>query len=166
MTLTSRLTKTDIDKQEFLRRYLPLIRVRLDWAKFMSDATIELYMGLVTAKQVSQFYVPAYVRGGQLDNRPIEDKLTDPHSKLIRFSTAATQPEKWNLLAPTSLTLNRLHRVPIATDVHSGKTLILDSNHTLATRAAVLGTSKPVAVYRVLGVNLQTLLDDFRVLNR
>lgn len=162
-----------MNKAQFLDFYYdnqaPLIICWFDELRFLANDTISIVTRNIPLAEALDFYVFRYSVNGTYDDRPIEEKLDDEVTSLITAGEAVTDISRWDLELPgEELSLDRLWPIPIATDMGSGKTLILDGNHTLANLAADM-RDKPLTMLpfvEVSGHDLARIVPDFKVLNR
>ncbi len=164
-----------MDKSEFLAQFVyqpDKIRMLFDVPLFLQNATIEITQEEVSLRELLDFYVPKYKKEGKFDSRGIEEQITDPGTLPLAVNEAILDPEKWNLSIGSEKLprLEQLDTVPIATDLMSGKTLLLDSNHTIISLVSKIDpdllSEGKLTVVRIIGRGLEEIIRDFRILNR
>ena len=154
-----------MDKADFLKFYRsktkPLLTIHFYDDIFMADETIKVTLQTLTFKELRDFYVLRAVKNNFPDNRPVEERQNDSQIKLITLKEALENPEKWelDLKGRTIPPLEEIHPIPIATDLNSNQTLILDSNHLLANWPYREGAK--VSLAHITGHNLERLVVDF-----
>ena len=79
-------------------------------------------------------------------------------------------PAKWDLKADTANlpSIEQLKPVPVATDLKSGKTLLLDSSHVITSiiATAKLDLLSEIDIVHITGTSLEDVICDFEILNR
>ena len=120
---------------EFIAKYTNLIRLHFDFNEIASNSTIRVVESEKELNEFLEFYIPRYETKGRWDNRHIDQIIADDDSNIVQMKDVISSPDDWGLsLFPNANTLSKeLWPIPIATDTLSGKTLILDSNHTVCT---------------------------------
>ena len=162
-----------MDKQEFLNTYIyapSKIRMRFDVEAFISDETIQVVKEKLGLQDLLSYYVPKYEKQGERDMRDIKQQLKDSDTHPLLLNKAILDPVKWDLnISTKSLPpIEKIQPVPIATDLISQKSLLLDSNHTIT---AILSRLKPdlstkIDIVRIIGTSLEDVIGDFGILNR
>lgn len=164
-----------MDKNEFSVLYLTpptKIRVSFDVCLFLQDQSVGIIEETIRLADLLDYYVPSFEKNGIYDTRDIADKINDLSTTPLTMSFVVNDPAKWGLGSTGQLTsdVDRLDLVPIASDTKSGRTLILDSNHTLVNLIHGLNTNvleqKTLSVVRIIGADLQYILDDFKIINK
>jgi hypothetical protein len=151
-----------MDKSDFLIFYLPLLTIHFYDSAFSTDDNIKVFEQKLPLKEMLDFYVLRTVKNKLPDTRPIEDREHDLGSKLITLGEARKDPKKWDLDLSHRKIPENIHPVPVATDLNSDRTIILDSNHLLAN----LQEDTLVYIARIVGPNLGRLGPDFIILSR
>lgn len=162
-----------MNKSEFISLYRkPKITVWFEDRLFLDDDSTQVNQEEIEVEEMLDYFVPKYVKNGELDTRGIDEQIRDAGCLPITVREASYNPAKWGL-SPDGrviLELLMLSPIPIATDNESGKSLLLDSNHFIVN--LVDRTSKDelmsykIHVVRITGNELGTLIPDFKILNR
>ncbi len=120
---------------EFIDKYRALIRVYFNFEELKDKSSIIIKEGIRPLNEFLNFYVPRYAKEGMWNDQPIEQILHDRDSILVQLKDVIDAPESWDLIPFQNADELRykLWPIPIATDSESGRTLILDSNHTICT---------------------------------
>lgn len=152
-------------KAEFIAKYKDLITVRFNYKALADNPAITITESNRALTEFLEFYVPRYAKAGSWDNRDIGQIAPDASSVIVRLQDVLASPAAWGL-RPFS-NARRLGEVlwpvPIATDAQSGKTLILDSNHTICTLLTA-GMNIDVPCVEVSGDNLAALGPDLKLM--
>lgn len=162
-----------MDKQEFLNTFIyapDKIRMRFDVETFLNDETIQLVKEKLSLEDLLSYYVPKYEKRGERDIRDIKQQLKDPDVFPLLLSKAIQDPVKWDLnistkdLPPTE----KIQPIPVATDLISQKSLLLDSNHTITATLSRLNPdlSTEIDIVRLIGTNIEDIIGDIGILNR
>lgn len=164
-----------MDKQKFIEEYInrpDKIRVIFHVGAFLQNLSIIYSEERIGIDKVLKFYVPKYSKNGSLDERRIEDQINDPAVVPLRVEDAVSDPSAWGLDASDELVDNiaELNPIPVATDLSSGRTLLLDSNHTIVNILKNLSqdsfASQSISIVRITGEGLEDVIEDFKILNR
>lgn len=162
-----------MDKLEFLNSFIYApnrIRMQFDIEAFMNDETILVVEEKLSLEELLSYYVPKYEKQGERDIRDIKQQLKDPDVFPLLLSKAMQDPVKWDLnISTKSLPpIDRILPIPVATDLISQKSLLLDSNHTITATLSRLNPdlSTKIDVVRLIGTNLEDIIGDFGILNR
>lgn len=158
-------------KQIFLKKYRnaidPKIQLNFNDNEFLQDPSIIIGLDVINIEALSSFYVARYTKNGEIDNRRIEDKITDTTTSLVRLSTAALQPAFWGLAMEGRAmpSLGELWPIPVATST-CDKTLVLDSNHTVLSIIKSSDSRTSIPIVQISGTNMENIIDDFKILNQ
>ena len=162
-----------MDKLEFLNTFVyatDKIRMRFDVKAFMSDETIQVVKEKLSLEELLSYYVPKYEKHGERDIRDMKQQLKDPDVFPLLLSKAIQDPVKWDLnISTNSLpTIDKIQTVPVATDLISQKSLLLDSNHTITATLSKLkpNLSTKIDIVRIIGTGLEDVIGDFGILNK
>lgn len=164
-----------MDKSEFLKHFLwppDKIRMLFNVDPFMKNVTIKITKEAVALEAMLEYYVPKFKKSGNFDTRGIEEQIADPETLPIAISEVMKEPAEWGLGIDTSKLPEAKHLdpVPIATDLKSNKTLVLDSNHTIVNLIRGLGPRElkrtHIPIVHIKGVDLEDVICDFKILNR
>lgn len=164
-------------KHDYINTYLgesPKIRVFFDVKSFLNDETIMLEEEDIAVADALGWYVPKYSKAGVYDDRYFEIQRDDKTIVPVTLGRVSLNPSNWDLSisAGKLLRAEDLSPVPIATDMNSGATLLLDSNHTLSNLVYIdnsdqalprLNTIKTVSL---TGYSLEQIIPDFEIINR
>lgn len=153
-------------KHEFLETFGADIRL----AGFMTDAFLACPDLEITAVEkniddILQLYVPRYQKNGELVEGFLS-LLQDPVVRPVRVAEALPALRKWDLHLTKLPKANELRSIPVATDAASGKTLILDGNHTLCGLMANAQIAQPVSFVEIKSNNIAHVVLDFLLINR
>jgi hypothetical protein len=157
-----------MNKTEFIDIYMngarPLIRAKLNSRRLLASEEIEIKRSSKKISELLDFYVLRYAKGGKLDGRSIDSKLSDKSTQLLQLKEVINDLGKWDL--ETSDKLPRrddMWPIPLATDVVTGTTILLDSNHTLAAivKNQQLSADTTIACAELIGPNMARVLPDF-----
>jgi hypothetical protein len=169
------MTKADFLKQFANKSSAVHIRMALNYAAFLENPTIKIREEVISLRELLDFYVPKYEKHGKFDIQHYDIQAGDPEVLPLTIRQAMRDPAKWDLAIDSGdrVDLNQLGIVPIATDHKSGKTLLLDSNHTIVSslhdldqeqfKAVILSS---LSVAHITGTGLENFIPDFRILNR
>ena len=152
----------------------PKIRVSFDVKSFLNDETITLEEEDIAVTDALGWYVPKYSKAGAYDDQDFEIQKSDKTIVPMTLGRVSLNPSNWDLgvSAGELLRAEDLSPVPIATDMNSGATLLLDSNHTLSNLVYAdnsdqalprLNTIKTVSL---TGHSLEQIIPDFEIINR
>ena len=156
-----------MDKNAFLKDYGPKLRIWFNADKFLKDDSVTVIKEKIKLKQFLDFFVLRYKKNDKYDDRSFEDQKDDSVTQLITVDVAVADPKKWHLDVTKPLKLNELKAIPIATDTHTLKTLVLDSNHHIVSLIhSGLPSDTELPVIRIIGPNLDKIIGDFIVLSR
>lgn len=165
-----------MDKQQFLDSYVNRpnkIRMIFNRDSFLQNSTIQIRQDRVGLSDVLDYYVPKFKVGGRFDGRGIGAQIDDRATLPLTMREAALDPAEWGLSkddGPLQPDIGLLEPVPIATDLKSGQTLMLDSNHTIANilheRGRSLDKHTTLQVVRLVGSDLEDVVADFKIINR
>ena len=159
-----------ITKSEFITLYRPRIQMIFNNDDFFQNQSIVIAEKTKTLTEFLNFFVPKYKKNGVFDVRGFEDQILDPNTKTLRLSDVYGEPDKWGLAQTSELPMiGSLNPIPVATDLKSGKTLILDSNHTLANilnQSEQIDRRTQLRVVEITGRDLAAVIQDFHILNR
>lgn len=139
--------------------------------KFTEEPGVSVVVEDVTLAELSDYFVPRFQKDSHLDQRGIEEQIADPNTQPLTAVEAAASPARWNLDTESDepTPIESLDIVPVATDLQTGKTLILDSNHTLVhiiNSAGQVSHNSSIPVARIIGNDLSDIVPDFYILNR
>ena len=165
-----------MNKQEFLKTFRsakaqhPIIMIFNDDV-FQNDDNVSLIEEEVSLEEVLEYFVPKFEKDGHLDMRGIHEQVADPNVLPLTVSKASSDPARWGLSLDTIPAVESLSLIPVATDLTTGRSLILDSNHTIVSLVSKLApeslSSLKISVVRILGNGLDSLsIDDFKIINR
>ena len=164
-----------MNKLDFLSYFVyqpDKIRMRFIVSSFFQNATIEITKEEVNLRDVLDFYVPKYKKEGKFDTRVIDVQVLDFEILPLKVCEVMLDPIKWDLGIDSDKlpSVERLYPIPIATDLISGRTLLLDSNHTITSIVGKLDLSHinkiKISVIRIKGRGLEAIIGDFNILNR
>lgn len=139
---------------------------------FLENKTIQIKEETIQLRNMLDFYVPKYEKHGKFDARGFDEQALDLEVSPLTIKKTMLEPGQWDLAIDSNdrPSINQLRPVPIATDLKSGKTLILDSNHTLASILGELDKkaleSTNLSVVHITGIGLEGFVPDFMILNR
>jgi hypothetical protein len=151
-----------MNKEKFLEIYRnPKIRTSFEDSLFFSDPGATLECKKIPLKDFRDFYTPWHQKNGIICGK-IEVVLTDPEYRAIKISEVHKYPEK-KLFGklPTEF-----DTVPLLTDTHTQKTLILDSNHTIAKAIEDVDENFLIDVIEIKSSKASEIVIDFSVINR
>lgn len=159
-----------LSKHKFIDMYRPKIIIFFDDAAFSQNQSITVEEKSKPLSEMLDFFVPKYAKNGAFDDRDFKSQVTDLDVTPLKLSRVSVEPKKWGLEQTSELPLvGSLGPIPIATDLSSGKTLILDSNHTLANMISLgkfTNTTAQLKVVEIIGRDLAPAIQDFYILNR
>ena len=162
-----------MDKQEFLNTFIyapDKIRMRFVIEAFLNDETIQVVKERLSLEELLNYYVPKYEKRGDRDIRDIKQQLKDSDVSPILLSKAVQDPVRWDLNISTKNLppIDKIQPVPVATDLISQKSLLLDSNHTITATLSRLNPdlSTKIDIVRLIGTNLEDIIGDFGILNK
>jgi hypothetical protein len=163
-----------MNKKNFLSAYLNLhnasqrLQLRFDRRVFL-DPAIKLETGMRRYSQLLELYVARCKKNGRPDMRDISERRHDPDTALVTLRTVAAEPATWDLefgdrTVPKPM---EIWHIPLATDLRTDRSIILDSTHLLA-NFGLTGLSPDIhlPVVVVTGHDIEDLLPDFEILNR
>ena|SRR5665213_2384139 len=150
-----------MNKSDFLNFYRSLLTIHFYDDVFIADDSIKVTTQTLPFEDFMDFYVLRTAKNNIPDLRRLEDKQDDVESKLIILKEALQNPKKWELDLEhrTIPPVENIYPIPVATDLDSGHTLILDSNHMLANWP--YPPAMPIQLVRITGRELQRLVIDF-----
>lgn len=164
-----------MDKTEFLEFYIHhpnRVRMIFNEVPFLQNQTIKITQETICLIDVLNFYVPKFKKNGDLDSRGIELQISDPEIMPLTVREVVSAPVKWDLGETGNLITNitQLVPVPMATDTKGGKTLLLDSSHTIVniiskTDSNTFGDIE-LPIIRISGEGLEDIIGDYKILNR
>jgi hypothetical protein len=166
-----------MNKSKFLELYINCpgevkIRMALVIPSFLENETIRITEETIQLKDMLDFYVPKYEKHGKFDSRDFNEQVLDPEVLPLTIKQTMLKPGRWDLAIESDGRpgYDLLHPIPIATDLKSGKTLLLDSNHTITSIVGELSAKNlegiTLSVVHVTGNGLEDFIPDFRILNR
>jgi hypothetical protein len=155
-------------KDEFAAKYKNDIGLsEFMWDVFLAQSGIEIDLVEKTVDEIQGFYVARYQKNGQWD--PKFDRfinvINDPDVKPVKVKDVLQDLESWDLNSDSLTPAENLHPIPIATDI-SGKTLILDSNHTLCGHIANSRITSPVRFVELKFDYVESVILDFLIIKR
>ncbi len=156
-------------KDEFLDQFRQgKITIWFNDAAFREDDNIDITEEVVSSEVIKNFHVLRSQKDGVLDHRSIEKRIYDSTSSLVTVNKVAKSPKEWDLeLGERVLPeFKNITNIPVATDIESGKTLILDSNHCLANLINQATDDFTIPIVRLKGKHLERIIIDFYILNR
>lgn len=159
-------------KAKFIQRYqTSKIRVLFNYDVFIRDDTISVVEETIALSEMLAYFVPKYKKDCKLDRREIIEQIADHTVMPLTVAEVFPDPVKWDLYLEELPEINALEPIPVATDASTGKSLILDSNHTLVSLINRMDPASieaiKVAVVRVIGNPLNSqLIDDFKIIKR
>ncbi|RYX79311.1 hypothetical protein EON76_01150 [bacterium] len=164
-------------RHDYINTYLgenPKIRVFFDVKSFLNDETITLEEEDIAVTDALGWYVPKYSKAGAYDDRNFEIQKSDKTIVPLTLGRVSLNPSNWGLgvSAGKVLCAEDLNPVPIATDMNSGATLLLDSNHTLSNLLSVnkseqaLPRLNRIKTVSLKGYRLEQIIPDFEIINR
>lgn len=154
-------------KAEFIAKYQNRITVYFDFEELITEPSIAIKEGNKSLSDFLDFYIPRYAKNGVWNNRSIRQIIQDKDSVLVQLKDIIKAPETWDL-APfhnAEELKNQLWPIPIATDCVTGKTLILDSNHTICT-LLINGINMNVPYLELVGKDISALGVDLQLMNK
>lgn len=160
-----------MNKEIFLEKYRnvkkPKIQVYFNEKEFLQNDNIVIEEDAIKIDVLKSFYVARYTKNGEMDDRSIEDKITDTSTSLVRIETAMLAPSYWRLSMENRATPSNeeLWPIPVATST-CNKTMILDSNHTILSVIKTSGSNVNIPIIRISGTNMESVIEDFIILNR
>jgi hypothetical protein len=161
-----------MNKSDFLSMYRDPHNLKITiWfndQNFLNDNNVTISQETINSENIRMYYVLRSKKDGVLDSRGIEERVLDASSTLIVVNEAASDPSSWDLglegrILPDS---NSLTPIPVATDLSSNKSLLLDSNHCATNLINTSDGSIDIPIIRLSGANLENIIEDFRILNR
>lgn len=164
-------------KHDFINAYLgenPKIRVFFNVDAFLKDEAITLEDEDIAVTDALGWYVPKYSSGGVYDDRNFEIQRDDKTIVPMTLGRVSLNPSNWDLCVSAGKLLRAedLNPVPVATDMNSGATLLLDSNHTLSNLLYVdkseqaLPRLNRIKTVSLRGYGLEQTIPDFEIINR
>lgn len=166
-----------MDKSKFLELFIDCpggvkIRMALIIPPFIENETIKITEETVRLSDVLDFYVPKYKKHGEFDPRSFNEQNSDLEVQPLTVRQTMSNPGKWDLAIPSQQrpSIDKLQPIPIATDLKSGRTLLLDSNHTVVSAVGELNADAldkySLSVVHITGIGLEDFIPDFKILNR
>lgn len=151
--------------EEFISKYSDIITVHFNFELLATDQTIVIEETDMNLLEFLEFYVPRYEKDGHWDDRPIEQIIGDGNSTLVQLKDVISSPTEWGLKPFTDAKkiVKKLWPIPIVSDSSLGRTLVLDSNHTLCT-LILAGLNCKVRCVELKGENLSSLGTDLRLM--
>lgn len=148
-------------KADFIAKYKNLITVFFNFEELASAPTITLRDCTKSVTEFLDFYVPRYAKNGLWDNRHITQIIQDDDSVIVQLKDIIASPAAWGVepFHNANELSEQLWPVPIATDSEAGKTLVLDSNHTICT-LLIAGIKMDVPCVELVGDELSKLGPD------
>ena len=155
-----------MNKTQFVQEYRSLVRVHFNPAELISNPSINIITTDKTLSDFLDFYSPRYTKDGKWDNRPVEQIIQSQALSLARLKDIISSPADWGFtpFANVSRLAQSLWAIPIATDISSDRTLILDSNHTICT-LLFAGINIKVRCVEIIGNDLSALGTDLRIMH-
>lgn len=165
-----------MDKHLFLDFYiydrLIKIRVIFNADQFLHNQSINIASETVSLATMISYYVPVSKKREGCDCRGIEERIKDADTSPLTLDEVSLKPSMWGLEKrdESLLDIAKFYPIPLATDLKSGGTLLLDSNHTLANMVHELDKTThhdiQLPVLRVSGQRLEDIVPDFYIVNR
>jgi len=150
-----------MDKHNFFDFYNNKIRVHFDHDRFLHDKDIQLVTHDKQLSEVLHFYTPWYHKRGELA-ASIEEVLKDNKYAPIQVRDI---PSLEQTRFPAGDLPATLWPIPVVTDAVTGRTVVLDSNHTLA---AIIHTykdlDKTIPVIEISGKGAVSLNIDLQII--
>lgn len=155
-----------MNKDQFVETYRERIRVHFNFDMLRDEPAIAIRQGARPVREFLNYYVPRYAKRGVLNNQPIEEIIHDSDSSLVKLKDIISAPESWDLIAFQNVDELKkgLWPIPVAFDSESGKTLILDSNHTICT-LLINGIDMDVPYIELHGKDLSSLGADLKLMS-
>jgi len=152
-------------KAQFTAEYKNLFTIYFNFEKFGNNQSVAIKESDKQLTEFLEFYTPRYAKNGYWDNRSIEQIVQDGDSTIVQLKDVMPSPAEWGLQPFDEATAlsKSLWPIPIATDALSGKTLILDSNHTVCTLLQA-GINIQVRCIELTSDNLSDLGVDLRLM--
>jgi hypothetical protein len=157
-----------VTHQEFIDTFINTGKVTL-WGSpelLLARHDVKIVRDEVAASDLRGYFVPRFTDANGNWIRRFEDVRINPNASPVKLRLATINPVSWEL-EKGSRTLpdpNKLNEIPVATDTVSGKTLILDSNHTLVNLFEQL--PEKIRVVCIQGPRLNQIFKDFEIINR
>lgn len=163
-----------MSKDEFLRKYRrPQITIWFNDNVFLSDVQIDIQEAQYKISSLGEFYCPWHYDSNNCLIGSIEQAVGDPAVKSMRIKMSELINLDEERLKVIDLFIKNFpglnDPIPLATDLNTKKTLILDAN------------KRCVALYRnylkseidnnlefieITGTGLEKLIEDFKIINR
>jgi hypothetical protein len=161
-----------MDKNYFIEQYRrPKITIWFCDDIFLQDHQITVDEEMIYPEELQNFFVVKYQKNGVFDSRGFEQQREDFNVRPVTVAQASLKPADWDLaLGSRNMpSIESWNPIPVATDTASGRTLILDSNHSVVNIISSLVGKNSGAIFplvRIQGANLQRILPDFEIVNR
>lgn len=162
-----------MEKSQFLNQFVfnpKKITMLFNVNAFIADQALKITTERISTTELLDYYVPKYEKNGKRDARNIEQQITDPYVSPLTVRQVKNYPARWDLdIDITRLPAAKLlEPVPVATDLKSGKTLLLDSSHTITNMIMEhkLNQHSKIDIVRISGSRLDNIVSDFAILNR
>lgn len=161
-----------MEKPEFIKKYRQprILLGAFNDNVFLCRGDIELVEKNISVSELNNFYCPWYYLDGQ--EKSFDEGLCNITIKAMKVEASElidTNQERRNLIEKYQREKQKLDFIPIATDTETNRTLILDSNKTcIALYRNYLENEIDfdVSVIEIKGVQLQSVIGDFLIINR
>lgn len=152
---------------DFIERYRNLVTVQFDFDGLAAAHDVVIKESRKPLADFLEFYVPRYSKGGSWDDRGIDQIVNDDASSIVQLKDVIASPADWGLpVFPDAESLRkRLWPIPLATDLNTDRTLILDGNHSICT-LLIANMNGMVPCVEVTGDQLSALGTDLKLMLR
>lgn len=152
-------------KAEFVAKYRNIITVYFSFEELINNPDITIKESDRHLSEFLEFYSPRYTKNGRWDDRHISQIAQDKTSTITQLKDIVPSPANWGFQTFENARelAESLWPVPLATQELSGKTLILDSNHTICTLLKA-GLNVRVPCVQLSGANISELGIDLRLM--
>lgn len=163
-----------MQKQEFESHYRDNVHenggIRLTgflWDEFAARNDIEIRLIDVSKDKILNFYVPRFKKNNERDDRKFVEMLEDPDVTPVQVHEVLPALEIWDLdWGGGNFDVNDLPLLPIATDLNTGKSLILDGNHRICKLLTDDDFEGVIKFCEIKAANMNRLIQDFTIILR
>jgi hypothetical protein len=154
-----------MDKQHFLNVFGKNVQTNITDRFFADD--IHVFQDEATVDEIKKYFIPVFDNNNKKDNRKIEDQILDQTLKPVTVGKALKNPAMWDMDFGNRTMPDSINSVLVATDLNSGASLLLDSNHTVINYLKDNPHPKTrLEIIRITGNDLGDLVPDFHIINR
>lgn len=152
--------------------YWPNITLCKDEATLRRDSDVTVSEAECSLEDAANYYCPWYydVDTKQELRKGFKELLQDPRARAARIKEVDSRfKEKWKKIQQLINDFEKgasLWPCPVATDIAIGKSLVLDSNHTLVAIYNLWSRDRRLKVIEVRGPSLSRIFCDFDIIGR